>query len=231
MDALRDTARPTVLDEGAVSALRANLRGTLFRAGDAGYDEARKVWNGMIDRHPALIARCAGVADVIAAVNFAREQGLRALVHAGEIGGPGEVRRAVELLGAERIGHGIGAVLDPAVMQLLRERGIPLEVCPISNLRTGALARLRGQPGAGLAQHPVAELFRAGVPLTLSTDDPGMFETNLIQEYSAAAEAGLTVQELARIALAGFDAAFLPQKEKTALAAPLRRTLAAQGLL
>ena len=83
MDALRDTARPAVLDERAVSTFKAGLRGKLFRPGDDGYDEARKVWNGMIDRRPALIARCAGVADVIAAVNFARDQGLPVAIRGG----------------------------------------------------------------------------------------------------------------------------------------------------
>jgi len=83
MDALRDTARPAVLDERAVSTFKAGLRGKLFRPGDEGYDEARKVWNGMIDRRPALIARCAGVADVIAAVSFAREQQLPVAIRGG----------------------------------------------------------------------------------------------------------------------------------------------------
>lgn len=83
MDALRDTARPAVLDEGAVSTFKTGLRGELFRPGDDAYDGARKVWNGMIDRRPALIARCAGVADVIAAVNFAREQGLPVAIRGG----------------------------------------------------------------------------------------------------------------------------------------------------
>jgi FAD/FMN-containing dehydrogenase len=83
MEALGDTVRPAALDEGAVSTFRARLRGGLFRPGDEGYDEARKVWNGMIDRRPAVIARCADVADVIAAVNFAREQGLPVAIRGG----------------------------------------------------------------------------------------------------------------------------------------------------
>ncbi len=83
MDTIRDTTGNPVLDEGSVSAFRARLRGQLIRPGDEGYDEARKVWNGMIDRRPALIARCAGVADVIAAVNFAREQRLPVAIRGG----------------------------------------------------------------------------------------------------------------------------------------------------
>ncbi|HQT95923.1 MAG TPA: FAD-binding oxidoreductase, partial [Thermoanaerobaculaceae bacterium] len=84
MDAMmRDTARTPALDEGAVSTFRARLRGRLIRPHEPGYDEARKVWNGMIDRRPALIARCVGVADVIAAVDFAREQGLPIAIRGG----------------------------------------------------------------------------------------------------------------------------------------------------
>src|SRR5499425_2975645 len=72
-----------ILEDALVEGLRANLRGPLLRPGDGGYDEARKVWNGMIDRRPALIARCAGVADVIAAVRFARTHGLLVSVRGG----------------------------------------------------------------------------------------------------------------------------------------------------
>src|SRR5271165_4339912 len=72
-----------ILEESAVQDFAANLRGPLLRQGDGGYDNARKVWNGMIDRHPALIARCAGVADVIAAVRFARTHELLVSVRGG----------------------------------------------------------------------------------------------------------------------------------------------------
>ena len=77
------------LEETAVQTLRSQVRGELIRPGDAGYDEARKVYNGMIDRRPALIARCVDVADVIAAVNFAREQKLTLAVRGGGHSGPG----------------------------------------------------------------------------------------------------------------------------------------------
>lgn len=162
--------------------------------------------------------------------DYARAAGLHALVHAGEIGGADEVRRAVEVLGAERIGHGIAAVGDPAVMALLAERRIPLEICPTSNLRTGALERLRGG-GADRRTHPVAELFRAGVPVTLATDDPAMFQTELHREYVAAADAGLDVQQLARINEEGFAAAFLPAAERELLRERFREFLRGQGLV
>ena len=77
------TAAVTVIDDAVFTALRADFRGDLLRPGDDGYDDARHVWNAMIDRYPALIARCAGVADVIAAVNFGREQGLLTAVRGG----------------------------------------------------------------------------------------------------------------------------------------------------
>jgi FAD/FMN-containing dehydrogenase len=83
MDAMRETTANPVPDEGVIATFKAALRGKLFRPSDEGYDEARKVWNGMIDRRPALIARCAGVADVIAAVNFAREQRLPVAIRGG----------------------------------------------------------------------------------------------------------------------------------------------------
>ena len=83
MDAMRDTTANPIPDEGAIATFKAGLRGELIRPGDDAYDGARKVWNGMIDRRPALIARCAGVTDVIAAVNFAREQGLPVAIRGG----------------------------------------------------------------------------------------------------------------------------------------------------
>ena len=78
-----------VLDAATVQGFKTSLRGPLLRPGDAGYDDARKVWNGMIDRHPALIARCAGAADVITAVNFARTHHLLVSVRGGGHNVPG----------------------------------------------------------------------------------------------------------------------------------------------
>jgi adenosine deaminase len=163
--------------------------------------------------------------DFCPVYDFAISHGLHSLVHAGEIGGPDEVRRAVELLHAERIGHGIAAALDPRVMTMLAERRIPLEVCPTSNLRTGALGKLRGDSSVSLREHPIAQLFRAGIPITLSTDDPAMFQTDLLTEYEAAADAGLSVQELAKIAVTGFEHAFLPDADRKLLIARFDQAL------
>ena len=163
--------------------------------------------------------------------DYTRGHGLHSLVHAGEIGGPDEVRRAVELLGAERIGHGIAAVRDAALMSLLAERRIPLEVCPTSNLRTGALSRLRGDAAVTLREHPIAQLLTSGISVVLSTDDPAMFETTLVEEYEAASRTGLTLHELANIAEDGIEAAFLPEAERDRMHARLHETLRAQGLV
>ena len=138
----------------------------------------------------------------------AGEYGLHRLMHAGEIGGPEKIREAIELLGVERIGHGIAAIHDPAVLDLLSERRIPLEVCPASNLRTGALALQRGDPKAALTDHPLPELLRHSVPITISTDDPAMFHTSLGEEYRQAHEMGLTEDELAEVVQSGFRYAF-----------------------
>lgn len=138
----------------------------------------------------------------------AAELGLHLLMHAGEMGGPQKIREAVELLGAERIGHGIAAIHDPALMDLLAERRIALEVCPASNIQTGALAAQLGRPQAAIADHPLPLFVRHGIPVVLSTDDPAMFQTTLGAEYHHAAQMGLSEGEIRAVIRAGFDYAF-----------------------
>ncbi|MGO9241576.1 MAG: adenosine deaminase [Bryobacteraceae bacterium] len=131
---------------------------------------------------------------------WAREQGLHLAPHGGETTGPESVWEALEC-GAERIGHGIGAIGDAALVRHLTERRIPLEICVTSNLRTGAVASLR--------EHPLRRLYEAGVPVTLNTDDPAMFGTTLEREYEmAATEFGFTGRELREVASNGFEFAF-----------------------
>jgi aminodeoxyfutalosine deaminase len=134
--------------------------------------------------------------------------GLRRLIHAGEIGPPENIREAIELLGTERIGHGIAAFRDPGLMDLLADRRIPLEVCPQSNLRTGALALQLSRKQAQIEHHPLPKLLRHGIPVVLSTDDPAMFHTTLLDEYANAATMGLTEPELAHLTQMSFDHAF-----------------------
>ena len=170
-------------------------------------------------------------ADFRPAFEQAAAGGLHRVAHAGEIGGPESVREALELLGAERIGHGIAVTRDPSLAALLRELSIPLEICPTSNLRTGALARQIGRDEAELRHHPLPDLLRAGVPLSISTDDPAMFETDLLREYGALIEMGLSPRELVRVAAAAFEGAFLPPAEKAAYLHKFHDRAAALALL
>jgi aminodeoxyfutalosine deaminase len=144
----------------------------------------------------------------------AADAGLHRLIHAGEVGGPEKIREAVELLGAERIGHGIAAMHDPALMDLLAARRIVLEVCPASNLRTGALAAQLLRPEAAIQEHPLPQLLRHGIPVVLSTDDPSMFHTSLLEEYQHAHSMGLRDGELAQLVENGFAFSFLSPQER-----------------
>jgi adenosine deaminase/aminodeoxyfutalosine deaminase len=131
---------------------------------------------------------------------FARREGLHLHAHAGESTGPESIWDALEL-GVERIGHGIAAVRDPALMRHLRERDIPLEICLTSNVVTGVVPRME--------DHPVRRLFDAGVPIVLNSDDPAMFRCSLVGEYRLAAERfGFTETELRGIAENSFRYAF-----------------------
>jgi aminodeoxyfutalosine deaminase len=165
------------------------------------------------------------------AFDLAAEHGLRRTAHAGEVGPPGKIRDAVELLGAERVGHGLAAIHDPAIASLLAERGVALEVCPTSNMCTGALARQLGKGDATLADHPLRRLLAAGIPVTLSTDDPAMFHTDLLSEYAACATPlGLPRAAILRLLEASFEHAFLPPATKRAFVERLRAAAAVLDL-
>jgi aminodeoxyfutalosine deaminase len=149
----------------------------------------------------------------------AREAGLRLVAHAGEAVGPESIRHAVELLGAERIGHGLTAIQDPEVMALLRDRRIPLEVCPTSNVATGLIARFE--------DHPLPRFMESGVAVTLNSDDPAMFGTSLQEEFVRAARAfSLSRQQIVGLAENAIRYAFLPDEEK----ARLSKELSAAGI-
>jgi aminodeoxyfutalosine deaminase len=133
----------------------------------------------------------------------ARAAGLHSVPHAGESLGPDEVWAAVDVLGAERIGHGIAAAADPRLLDRLREDRITLEVCPSSNVATGVVP--------SLAAHPLPGLLAAGVPVVLGSDDPPMFGTTLVDEYRRARDhLGLTAGQLRALARASIDASFAP---------------------
>jgi len=144
----------------------------------------------------------------------ARAAGLHSVPHAGESTGPETIWDAINLLGAERIGHGIAAVRDEALLQRLRDDQITLEICPTSNVCT------RSAPS--LAEHPLPALVAAGVPVTINSDDPPMFSTSINHEYEVAAELlGLDESGVADLARAAVHASFLDNPGKIALLADI----------
>ena len=131
-------------------------------------------------------------ADVFA---LARSLGLGSVPHAGEVAGAASVRGALEALGADRLRHGIRAEEDAGLVRELAARGTVLDVCPLSNLRTGAVA--------SLAEHPLPRLAAAGVRCSISTDDPAMFDTDLSRDYEAATSFGLSPRSFYEAGVAG----------------------------
>ncbi|MDZ4729155.1 MAG: adenosine deaminase [Xanthomonadales bacterium] len=139
-----------------------------------------------------------------------REAGLRTTIHAGEADGPHSVWSAIRDLGAERIGHGIRSIEDPALVEYLAAQQIGLEVCLSSNLHTSTVT--------SLASHPARALLQAGVLLNLNTDDPGISGIDLPQEYNIAAPAaGLDATMIRQTQKAGLEMAFISAAEKQAL--------------
>ncbi|MGH9731405.1 MAG: adenosine deaminase [Candidatus Acidiferrales bacterium] len=166
------------------------------------------------------------------AYEYAAGEGLHRLAHAGETGGPQAVRDAIEILGAERIGHGIASIHDEKVMELLIDREIPLEICPQSNVCTGALSRLLGMQNARIEEHPLRDFIARGVPVTLSTDDPAMFHTSLNDSYRAAMDKmRLSAAQAVDLAEASFRYAFLRGDAKSKMVTAFRTETARLGLL
>ena len=128
----------------------------------------------------------------------------------GEGAGASSIWGALKSLGVERIGHGTHCFEDPALVEYLCRERIPLEVCLTSNVCTGVVDTLRS--------HPFLSYFQSGIPITLSSDDPAMFDTDIIAEYEKAQnEFGLTDVELIRIVRTGFEVAFLSEADRPAL--------------
>jgi adenosine deaminase/aminodeoxyfutalosine deaminase len=149
----------------------------------------------------------------------ARDLGLHLTAHAGETAGPESVRQSIELLGAERIGHGLTAAQDEALMRMLRDRRIALEVCPSSNVCTGVLAQLK--------DHPLPRFLRSGLVVTLNSDDPAMFGTSLEGEFVLAAGTfALDQGEILRLSENAIRSAFLPENQQQNLLTELQAAMA-----
>jgi aminodeoxyfutalosine deaminase len=139
----------------------------------------------------------------------AREAGLRLTAHAGETVGPGGIWAAINI-GTERIGHGLSAIDDPELMAVLAERQIPIEICVTSNLRTASCP--------SLAEHPVRSYFDAGLMITVNSDDPTLFGSDLEGEYRLLArEFEFTREQLRELAANSLEASFLAPERKVEL--------------
>jgi adenosine deaminase len=145
------------------------------------------------------------------AYRLAKSSGFRLTAHQGENSPPSAIRYDVEVLGVERIDHGVSVLADPAVVRLLVDRAIPITVCPLSNMRiANTVPRLE--------EHPWPMMAAAGLHLTLNSDDPAFIESDLGDEYAALARAfGYDFEAMVRIALAGVDAAWLAAGQKAVL--------------
>lgn len=147
--------------------------------------------------------------------NRARDAGWRITVHAGEAAGPESIWQAIRELGAERIGHGVKAIEDPALMDFLAEQGIGIESCLTSNIQTSTIATLD--------KHPLVKFLEHGVLATINTDDPAVQGIDIVHEYTVAApRAGLSAAQIRTAQENGLKIAFLSEAEKQALLAKVR---------
>jgi adenosine deaminase len=140
----------------------------------------------------------------------ARAAGLQVMAHAGEVVGPASVWGAVDALQARRLGHGIRSIDDVALLEHLRTQQVALDVCPSSNLYTGAVA--------SWAAHPLRQLYDHGLLITINSDDPTFFHTTLTEEYRhIVRHFGFTVDDICTLVRNSVEACFLPPANKQAL--------------
>lgn len=150
---------------------------------------------------------------------FAKKNGLHRIAHAGEVVGSESVWGVLNALDVERIGHGIGARGDDALLEHLRVHHIPLDICPTSNVKTGAVR--------SLADHPLPEFLRRGLLVTINSDDPAMFGKTLVQEYLICHEKlDLDWEEIKTLVLNGVKASFLPDMYKQEMLDEFEREIA-----
>jgi adenosine deaminase len=137
----------------------------------------------------------------------AREMGLHLVAHAGEAAGTESIWEAVKYLNVEHIGHGVAANRDPELMNYLLRRDITIEMCPISNLKTRVVSSLK--------KHPIRAFLEKGLDVTVNTDDPSMFNTDMNNEYlQLHRHLNFTIPELFKLSLNAVDSSFLPKRRK-----------------
>ena len=225
LDRVYETVRNASRDAGARLGMRVNWIFDAIR--HFGPDHLREVlaWANRY-RSEGVVALGVGGDEERGPANLfaevyreARDCGLHTVAHAGETCGPESVRAAVELLKAERIGHGLTAARDPEVMALLRDRGIPLEGCPGSNASIGLIPEF--------GDYPLPTFLDAGVTMTLNSDDPALFGTSIGQELSkAAADFSLSASQVAGLCENAARVAFLPEDEKEVLLGQIQQAVA-----
>ncbi|WP_030753701.1 adenosine deaminase [Streptomyces sp. NRRL F-5135] len=212
MEAIEDARRSAERELGVV------LRWCFDIPGEAGLEAAEETTRLALDLRPeGLVSFGLGGPEIgVPRPQFkpyfdrAVAAGLRSVPHAGETTGPETIWDALRELGAERVGHGTSAVQDPVLLAHLAEHRIPLEVCPTSNIATRAVTALDA--------HPVKAMVAAGVLVTINSDDPPMFGTDLNQEYGIAARLlDLDERGLASLAKNAVEASFLDQAGKRAI--------------
>lgn len=216
MEAIEDARKAAEAELGVI------LRWCFDIPGEAGLEAAEETVRLAVDLRPeGLVSFGLGGPEIgVPRPQFkpyfdrARAAGLRSVPHAGETTGPETVWDAVRELGAERIGHGTSSVKDPELLAYLAEHRIALEVCPTSNIATRAVA--------DLDEHPVKEMVAAGVLVTINSDDPPMFGTDLNNEYAVAARLlDLDERGLAQLAKNAVEASFLDPAGKARLNAEI----------
>jgi aminodeoxyfutalosine deaminase len=184
-----------------------------------GVEEAARVFRKAAEmrrEHPSVIGigiggdeRRTGAEPFRELYAEARDAGLRLTAHAGETVGPESIWGALNI-GAERIGHGLSAEHDAELMEVLAERQIPVEICVTSNVRTGSCP--------SLAEHPVRRYFDSGLMITLNSDDPTLFGSDLLGEYRLAERKfQFTQEQLRELAANSVEASFLPPERKVAM--------------
>ncbi|MFE6778005.1 adenosine deaminase [Streptomyces sp. NPDC057702] len=208
--------------KGAEAELGVTLRWCFDIPGEAGLEAAEETTRIALDLQPdGLISFGLGGPEIgVPRPQFkpyfdrAIAAGLHSVPHAGETTGPQTVWDALTALRAERIGHGTSSAQDPKLLQFLAEHGIPLEVCPTSNIATRAVATLE--------EHPIRDMVAAGVLVTVNTDDPPMFGTDLNNEYAVAARLlDLDAVGVAALAKNAVTASFLDTTGKAKLTAEI----------
>ncbi|MFD9259093.1 adenosine deaminase [Streptomyces sp. NPDC059538] len=216
MEAIEDARRAAETELGVI------LRWCFDIPGEAGLEAAAETARLAVDLHPeGLVSFGLGGPEIgVPRPQFkpyfdaARAAGLHSVPHAGETTGPETIWDAIRDLGAERIGHGTSATQDPELLAHLAEHRIALEVCPTSNIATRAVT--------DLDLHPVKEMVAAGVLVTINSDDPPMFGSDLNNEYAVAARLlDLDERGLAQLAKNAVEASFLDPAGKAKLIAEI----------